>query len=218
MPPFGPRDPHTAASRSVYHHLGLVLLPLVTACLTLWAVLHAWHLELSSTSTYHHHNNQHHLASSSPHALKPYTNCGSSPSEAQSRGCRFDILSFAWQTPECYDAELMEQFIAYDNWTFYTETDANTTDTEMTRETVDLATALEGHRTLYVDWKYHVTHCTFIWRQMHRAYMIRGYIDNHVDDYRHTLHCQKTLLEKETPWDSVTVVASPKYPECRKIW
>lgn len=112
----------------------------------------------------------------------------------------------------------MEQFIAYDNWTFYTKTDINTTDTEVTWETVDLATALEGRRTLYVNWKHHVTHCTFIWRQMHRAYMVRGYIDNHVDDDRHTLHYQKTLLENEIPWDSVTAVASPKYPECRKIW
>jgi hypothetical protein len=104
----------------------------------------------------------------------------------------------------------MQDFIRYDNWQFYAR--PNRTD-----ERVDLSTALEGQRTLYVDWKYHVTHCTFMWRQMHRAYALRGYIDSHLDNYKHTLHCQWVLIETDTPLEVVNVVAALKYPECRKI-
>ncbi|KAL2263972.1 hypothetical protein VTK26DRAFT_3966 [Humicola hyalothermophila] len=213
----------------MHYHLALCLLSVLTAFLALWAVLYAWTLDVLPASI---HNNR-----ATPDSPPVNTNCGSSPSEARRRGCRFDILSFAWQTPECYDAELMEEFIGYDNWTFYTHpfsststsgtdggiSDSNsgnppsTTDAEFGTDTVDISTALEGERTLYVDWKYHVVHCTFMWRQMHRAYTVRGYIDSHLDDYRHTLHCQLTLLDRETPLGSVVVVAELKYPDCRKI-
>lgn len=104
----------------------------------------------------------------------------------------------------------MQDFIGYDNWQFYAH--PNRTDV-----VVDLATALEGQRTLYVDWRYHVTHCTFMWRQMHRAYALSGYIDSHLDNYKHTLHCQWVLVEADTPLETVNVVAELKYPECRKV-
>ncbi|KAJ4288265.1 hypothetical protein N0V88_007455 [Collariella sp. IMI 366227] len=139
-----------------------------------------------------------------------WTSCGSTPTEAKSRGCRFDILSFAWQTPECYDDELMQDFLRYSNWQLYAH--PNRTD-----EVVDLAIALEGQKTLYVDWKYHITHCAFMWRQMHRAYALRGYIDSHLENYKHTLHCQWVLIEANVPLERVNVVAAVKYPQCRKI-
>ncbi|KXX82727.1 hypothetical protein MMYC01_200858 [Madurella mycetomatis] len=179
-----PRDQNKALSRVYF--VVLCLLPAFATSLALWGVLHAWRNELSSIP-YHHQRCQ--GSSTKPHRL---TACGSTPADAEARGCRFDILSFAWQTPECYDDELMEEFIRYDKWQFYAQ--PNRTDV-----VVDLATALRGKRTLYVDWKYHVTHCTFMWRQMHRAYALRGYIDSHLDSYEHTLHCQRVLMDTETP-------------------
>jgi hypothetical protein len=110
----------------------------------------------------------------------------------------------------------MQDFIHYGGggnstrWQFYTH--PNRTDS-----VVSLASALEGQRTLYVDWGYHVTHCTFVWRQMHRAYAVRGYLDSHLERYEHTLHCQGVLLEREVGWGVVNVVAEVKYPGCRKI-
>lgn len=202
-----PREQSKPFSRAYF--VTLCLLPVFTTCLVLWAVLHTWHLQLSHDTYQGHYHNQHH--STSAHRWKT---CGSSPAEAESRGCRFDILSFAWQTPECYDAELMRDFINHDTWQFYTHPYPNNTGDA---EVVDLATALEGQRTLYVDWKYHITHCTFMWRQMHRAYAGRGYVDSHLDSYKHTLHCQAVLLDRNTPFGRVNVVAEVKYPECRRI-
>ncbi|KAK3293016.1 uncharacterized protein B0H64DRAFT_204550 [Chaetomium fimeti] len=207
------RDDNKSPARA--HHLAaLYLLPILTTALALWALLHTWHLQLSPNLSHHHSHqrNNHHPNPPKPLPTHPHrwTTCGTSPSEARARGCRFDILSFAWQTPECYDSDLMAAFLAHHAWQFYAH--ANRTD-----ETVDLAVALRGERTLYVDWEYHVAHCTFMWRQMHRAYAVRGFVDAHLDGYGHTLHCQGVLLERGMPGGVVNVVAAVKYPECREV-
>ena len=52
---------------------------------------------------------------------------------------------------------------------------------------------------------------------MHRAYRVRGFVDSHLDAYKHTLHCQGVLLERGVPGGVVNVVAEVKYPECREV-
>ncbi|KAM7184992.1 hypothetical protein V8F20_011976 [Naviculisporaceae sp. PSN 640] len=155
-----------------------------------------------------------------------YTSCGSTPAEARSRNCKFDILSFAWQTPECYDAQLMTDFLDYPRseshipitspnsgrWKFYTA--FRTIDQN---DTVPLEEALKGEKDLLVDWEFHVVHCTFMWRQMHRAFTVGGWIDSHLDSYAHTMHCQRTLLDKERSPREVSVAAVVRYPSCRSV-
>ena len=153
-----------------------------------------------------------HQPLSSPPTSTRQANCGSSPASARARGCHFDILSYAWQTLECFDADLMSEFTSFNqNWTFYTHLNDTT-------DPVNIVEAMEGDKqVLYVDWQFHVVHCTFVWRQMHRALAGRGYIDSHVGSYKHTMHCQKVLLDRETGMDSVVVVAGLKYPECWEV-
>ncbi|KAK4247437.1 hypothetical protein C7999DRAFT_14517 [Corynascus novoguineensis] len=197
----------TSSQRRRFSHRSslviIYLIPIFATSLAIWAVLHIWRIQLLP-SRFHY---QQRATSASDHR---WTTCGSTPEEAESRGCRFDILSFAWQTPECYDDELMEDFLKYGTWQFYAY--PNRTDV-----VVNSSTALKGYRSLYVDWEYHVTHCTFTWRQMHRAYAERGYIDSHLDSYKHTLHCQWVLTNRKTRLGMVNVVAEIKYPECKKI-
>ncbi|KAH6847687.1 hypothetical protein B0I37DRAFT_415410 [Chaetomium sp. MPI-CAGE-AT-0009] len=198
---------HNKPPYRAHYLVALCLLPLLTTSLALWAVLHTWHLQLSPNLP-HHQQHTHHQP---PPTHSPrLTNCGSTPTEARSRGCRFDILSFAWQTPECYDGELMDAFMRHAAWQFYAR--PNRTD-----ETVSLAIALQGEQTLYVDWDYHVAHCTYMWRQLHRAYAVRGWVDAHLDSYTHTLHCQRVLLDRGVDGGVVNVVAALKYPECREV-
>ncbi|KAK0609432.1 hypothetical protein B0T14DRAFT_531946 [Immersiella caudata] len=186
---------------SLLYRVARCLLPFLATALVLFPILRSWHNGNLSSCNFSN------SGSSSPPPV--HNSCGSAPSEARSRGCHFDILSFAWQTHECFDAELMDTFIAYDNWTFYTQPNR-------TSETVDLGTALKGEMSLFVDWKYHVTHCTFMWMQMHRAYGVRGWIDSHLDSYAHTMHCRWALLETGTKMEEVNVVAAVKYPRCRR--
>lgn len=140
-----------------------------------------------------------------------YTNCGNSPSEARQRGCSFDLLSFSWQTPECYDAEVMTAFLAHPSqpWVYYVSPSGN--------ETVAPEIVAQGETVAYVNWEYHVVHCTYMWMQMHRAYAERGFIDSHVDSWAHTRHCQMVILEKSITPDTVSVVGNLRYPECRRV-
>lgn len=145
-----------------------------------------------------------------------WLSCGDNPTTARERNCSFDIITFAWQTSECYDAPLVEEFAIWEPWTFWTDESGN--------ETVSLAQARRGDVGLYFPWKYHVVHCTFVWRQMHRAYE-SGWIDEHSRSYHHTTHCQRMLLMDcqdegrfcELPGDHVVTSADLIYPACERV-
>jgi hypothetical protein len=137
-----------------------------------------------------------------------WPSCGDTPEIARQRGCSFDLISFAWQTPECYDSDLVSEFANWDRWSFYTDSHGNVTISEVA--------ALAGERSLWVTWNYHIVHCTFMWRQMHRAYK-RGWIDAHLRSYNHTLHCQEMLLKKGVEGTDVGTTAGLIYPVCDSV-
>jgi len=139
---------------------------------------------------------------------KTWSSCGDSPETARDRNCSFDLISFAWQTPECYDAELVSEFASWNNWTFYAD--------DKFTSPVSQMTALQGNQALFVKWDYHVVHCTFVWRQMHRAYE-RGWIDCHLRNYHHTIHCQKMILTDSSAAEHLITVARILYPQCTKV-
>jgi len=145
-----------------------------------------------------------------------WPSCGDNPTTARERGCSFDLITFAWQMPKCYDAPLVEEFAAWEPWTFWTDEHGN--------DTVQLEDARKGDAALWLPWQYHVVHCTFVWRQMHRAYEA-GWIDEHSRSYHHTTHCQKMLLMDchdegrfcILPNDTVVTGADLIYPACEKV-
>ncbi|EMD59049.1 hypothetical protein COCSADRAFT_102599 [Bipolaris sorokiniana ND90Pr] len=92
---------------------------------------------------------------SSPSHDESWPKCGFTPAEAKSRGCKFDILSFAWQLPECYNAKLMEEFLAEKDWAFYRDPEGTSS--------VSRDVALQGELDLYVTQEYHRTHCMYMW-------------------------------------------------------
>src|ERR1700712_3744282 len=47
--------------------------------------------------------------------------CGNTASEAAAKGCIFDIMSMAWQSPECYDEDLAAEFADLGPWEFYSD-------------------------------------------------------------------------------------------------
>jgi len=137
-----------------------------------------------------------------------WSSCGSTPEVARQRMCSFDLISFAWQMPECYDSTLISDFATWDEWLFYTEMYGNVT--------VPQNIVLVGEQSLWVTWRYHIVHCTFMWRQMQRAYE-RGWIDTHLHAYNHTLHCQSTLLERGIEDTEVITYAKVIYPACERV-
>lgn len=54
-----------------------------------------------------------------------FGDCGESPSEARSLGCLYDVTSSSWLPPECYDAELINEFLALRDWVWYYNVQGN---------------------------------------------------------------------------------------------
>ncbi|PWY96372.1 hypothetical protein BO94DRAFT_592027 [Aspergillus sclerotioniger CBS 115572] len=135
----------------------------------------------------------------------PWKDCGNSPEEARRRGCNFDIMSFSWVLEPCDDTELTEEFLGLEDWQWFTEFNGT--------ETVPKDVVGAGELDLWVSWKYHIIHCTYMWRKMHRA-MERGRpMDSHLRSYNHTVHCSQMLLYNCVA-DMVTTRAYVRYPRC----
>ena len=133
--------------------------------------------------------------------------CGSSPSEAIKHGCRFDPTSFSWLHRDCYDEELVEQFLSQEAWEWFEDEEATVP--------IELEAALEGkHHHLYVSWEYHLTHCTFMWKKLHRALLRRGAIDDYIGDLGHTGHCSRMLLTDGINRTSANTIIRRKFTTC----
>lgn len=97
----------------------------------------------------------HRLSSASPLATS-YGDCGASETveEARAKGCVFDAMSWIWVRPECYDAELVEDFFENTNYTWHTEPKLKP-ETKVPMEVVRRG----DHPKLFVQKEYHSVHC-----------------------------------------------------------
>ncbi|KUI68148.1 hypothetical protein VM1G_03641 [Cytospora mali] len=136
-----------------------------------------------------------------------HVGCGNSTAEAQAAGCKFDILSYTWVQPACFDQELMYEFLGRANWRWYPD--------EETVQELTVNEVANGQREyVYVTWEYYMTHCTYMWKKMHRSLMTSRSLDSYIFDYRHTEQCEMVLLDREHQLDSRSVMLVSKYPSC----
>jgi hypothetical protein len=137
--------------------------------------------------------------------------CGSSPEEARAKGCHFDLISFCWLSDECYDEELSQDFDTINQLEWYTDP-ARTQ--PLSHEQI-----MTGEYTgLYVDWGYHLRHCTAMWRKMHRAIMSdlgNWAINGYIGVYKHTKNCEHMLLTGQgVAFDAINTRIRVEYPDC----
>lgn len=107
--------------------------------------------------------------------------CGENLAEAKARGCVFELMTISWVPPACHDPELDGEFRSLGLQYFR--------DRSLTQEISyeELSERTEGY-----SWstnRYHLTHCSFMWRKMHRALNAGWRQTNHALDYEHTTHC-----------------------------
>ncbi|OIW24355.1 hypothetical protein CONLIGDRAFT_648522 [Coniochaeta ligniaria NRRL 30616] len=89
-------------------------------------------------------------------ATADYGDCGPNETveEAREKGCLFDPMSWIWVRPECYDAELVAEFMNRTDFSWHTEP-------KLKPETkLGIDVVLRGdHPVLFTQKDYHNVHC-----------------------------------------------------------
>lgn len=131
--------------------------------------------------------------------------CGDSAAQATQHGCHFDIMSFSWLPPPCFDAELTREFESLQAWEWFA-------DPERTQP-VAKEEVLRGEAdALFVSFEYHRAHCTSMWKKLHRALSMGGFVDSYIGNYNHTAHCAHMLLMKGEKLGALNTIISTKFP------
>jgi hypothetical protein len=113
--------------------------------------------------------------------------CGSNRHEAKAAGCIFDLLATRWYTPECYNQEVLGEMLL--------EIDFNVwLDSEKTQQAPQDVAFAGDWDFLWPTPDFHILHCIYQWRRLHRAMLEHRAIDDDVFSYDHTLHCTRMLL------------------------
>ncbi|KAI1100527.1 hypothetical protein F4804DRAFT_318803 [Jackrogersella minutella] len=134
------------------------------------------------------------VASASSTDGTEFGHCGSTVTEARHLGCVFDAMSWAWQRPECYHAELVDDFLSRMDWKLYLSNDTLESE-EVSREAWERG----DYVTLYVDKAWHFFHCMYSWRKFHEAFDKRMPMDNDIAMFGHTMHCDGVFLHNLDP-------------------
>lgn len=154
-------------------------------------------------------NIQQHPSVESPSPPQMNYQCGTSAAEAKARGCRFDIMSFSWLPPVCDDKEVTEMFLEAGNWTWSRDPQGKHVISQEDVGTGDF-------EYLFTNYRYHLTHCVYIWQKFHRALFTGDLsrIDGYSAGIGHTEHCSKMLLDRSLSLDHWGIVATTKFPSC----
>ncbi|EGP86902.1 uncharacterized protein MYCGRDRAFT_44495 [Zymoseptoria tritici IPO323] len=145
--------------------------------------------------------------------------CGDSPEEARDNHCAFDLLSFSWLPQRCYDAEISAEFLNHSDWSWYKQ--GYHSASELEPEPVHQSIVEQGGTgDLYVTGSYHLVHCLYMWRKLHRGMEVeaRGlkpgisgaWIDSYTRDFAHTHHCSQYILDLERRTHTASTASTDK--------
>lgn len=183
----------TSPRHANWHILALISLMTLVAVSIL--TIHPWARNQNTYGTIEHDHQQ------------PRRNCGNSTSDAVKAGCSFDIMSFTWSLPECFDEELEADFLAYKKWSWWFDPEG--------KKPVPFEDVRAGRYTdLFVTWEYHLVHCTFMWRKMHNAIIAQRPIDSYIGNTNHTMHCSMELLDRIRGMNELNTRIRIKFPDC----
>lgn len=138
--------------------------------------------------------------------------CGNSPQDAKSRGCRYSIALHAWLPESCLtDADAEDAKEMYDNrddWYYQAAANQNMTLEELSQGDYEWFTTT-------LDW--HVAHCMYVWKRLHRVVLDPSQeLDSYTASEHHTNHCVKMVAGGYDMDDVTSTKVFVKYPRCAK--
>ena len=141
--------------------------------------------------------------------------CGATAAEARALGCQWDIMTMSWEHPDCFDADLTREFEEAGPWQFYhsSRPGKKTPEPEMLTP-IPLDQVSESTERMWTDRRYHILHCIYAWKMMHRA-VERGWkMQGELASYHHTEHCSKALSNTSVPLDAIVTKVNVQFPTC----
>ncbi|KDN63556.1 hypothetical protein CSUB01_09341 [Colletotrichum sublineola] len=125
--------------------------------------------------------------------IRQIEDCGETPAQARSNGCRYDIMVQQWVPAACYDEEHSEMYLSTYNWKWYYDIDAK-------HEMPDEVMRRGEHQVAFMVDDYHRRHCAYVWEVSARALQQQKPMLDEWLSYKHVHHCNRILLSP--PWNS----------------
>lgn len=135
--------------------------------------------------------------------------CGSTPDEALALGCKFDVLNYSWQPPECFDEGVYNRY-----WEKAQEHGPLRwyADSSFTRELPQDLELFERTPYVWTEHRFHVVHCMYGWELMHHALTLDKPVVEFISRFNHTMHCADTALDEDLEGHLTSIKAS--YNRC----
>ncbi|KAG6119418.1 hypothetical protein E4U13_007690 [Claviceps humidiphila] len=188
-------DEKKALKRCKYRTLFLSIAAMLIILLALWGaadiVRALWPSSPSASSSQRHRQHQHQGHNQSP-LLPCY--CGSTLEEAQALHCEYVPMASAWLPPHCRDPAIEGEFDTLGpnpdgTWNYFA--DSNMSEPLSRGQVAELVRS-DGR--YYTSWEWHVVHCLFYWRKLHRAQFSEVTMEPRFNTDGHIHHCSKLIL------------------------
>lgn len=120
--------------------------------------------------------------------------CGNTLVEAHALGCEYVAMASAYLPAHCRDPALESDFetigpSSRGAWSYHA--DESLTQSLTSAEIARFAGSTTKY---YTSWEWHVLHCLFYWRKMHRAQFLGTVIEPRFNTDNHIHHCTKLIL------------------------
>ena len=141
-----------------------------------------------------------------PSLFAGWKDCGTNVEEAHAKGCFFDIMLHSWVHEECWDKELMDEYLTRVPYHWYRDTHFKE---EITVEEMRLG----EHGTAAVKLEEHGTHCAYVLEKNLRAIMNGKSVARSIYSVKHAVHCLGLLVDPSKIPGFFTQVAV-EYDQC----
>jgi hypothetical protein len=158
------------------------------------------------------------MAATLPTQSESGHHCGNSSEEARAADCIFDLSVAAWLPPSCFDAGLNAEFMALGPWDFYlsnsSEWDLRNAPANQRVLLPDVDAIADSNESMWTDRRYHIVHCAFSWKLMHKAVQRGQKTEETLHSYHHTQHCAQALVNTSVPVDAIITRVEISFPAC----
>ena len=139
----------------------------------------------------------------------PVADCGSSLSEARSKGCKFSPMVTSWTPPARLSSVLDDEWNE-SGWKYFLDRNG-------TREASHDSVTRGDIETYWIDMNTHVAHCVYSFRQIYHAYPKGrgiGAVPAHIMEEDHFYHCLTFMSPGNFTGNAIVSLVKQSFTHC----